>query len=306
MHILASRQLDNFLKQLEVGRCLSPHTINNYRRDLKRLSHYCDSQDVTHWDDVDFNLARRYAAEAHRCGASGVSIRRYLSAARSFYRYLIRKTSVQNNPFEGVSAPKTPRRLPKVLSAEQVHALVSIGAENDVLAVRDCAVIELFYSSGLRLAELVSLNIDDIDFTDGLVEITGKGAKTRLVPVGTKALAAVETWLVQRREWVDTGRALFVSRQGRRLGARAIQLRLAHWARRQLSATPVHPHMLRHSFASHLLESSADLRAVQEMLGHADISTTQIYTHVDFQHLARVYDDAHPRAHRAARNRRKS
>ena len=291
--------IPHFLDHLRNGRRLSHHTIDNYQRDLSRLLSYCEREQLSDWSALTVTMARRYVAEVHREGASGVSIRRYLSSSRSFYRYLLSQGRVEANPFVGVPAPKATRRLPNALSAEQAEAVVSLEPGTNPLAIRDRALLELMYSSGLRLQELISLDATDIDRTDGLVRVTGKGAKTRVVPVGSKALEALATWLPVRSQWLQPEEtALFISRRGTRLGPRAVQQRLSYWAARQLPGTPVHPHMLRHSFASHMLESSADLRAVQELLGHSDISTTQIYTHVDFQHLARVYDSAHPRARR--------
>lgn len=303
MRASALDRIADYLEHLARGRRLSPHTVQNYQRDLVRLMDFCDRNLIDNWDELDSAMARRFVADTHRSGASGGSIRRYLSAARSLYRYLLRQAQVAANPFIGIPAPKTGRRLPKVLSVEQAEHMVSIPDNDSKLAVRDRAILELMYSSGLRLAELVALDVNDIDFHDGLVRVTGKGAKTRVVPVGGKARVALRVWLDLRCRWLTGGEmALFVGQQGRRLGPRAIQKRLEYWAKRQLPGTPVHPHMLRHSFASHLLESSADLRAVQELLGHSDISTTQIYTHVDFQQLARVYDAAHPRARRKQGN----
>ena len=294
----APAEVNRFLQYLRTERRMSPHTVTNYRRDLLRLSTFRAQQSIDDWRAFDVHKARAYVAVLHRAGLSGRSIQRFLSAARSFYRYLLREKLVTHNPLVGVSAPKTPKRLPKTLSAEQTGALVGIDT-NDTLSVRDRAILELFYSSGLRLAELVGLNLDVLDLTDATVRVTGKGAKTRVLPVGRYARAALQQWLTRRAQWTAAGEpALFVSRSGARLGARAVQLRLRYWARHQGIGVPVHPHMLRHSFASHLLESSGDLRAVQELLGHVDISTTQIYTHLDFQHLAKVYDKAHPRARR--------
>ncbi len=299
MHTSALDQFADYLNYLARGRRLSPHTIQSYQRDLVRLNEFCDRHLIQNWGELDSAMARRFVAETHRSGSSGGSIRRYLSAARSFYRFLLRQSLVSANPFVGIPAPKAARRLPKVLSVEQAENMVSIQNHGNKLAIRDRAILELMYSSGLRLSELVGLDVNDIDFHDGLVRVIGKGAKTRVVPVGSKARDALQSWLDLRCLWLKGSEsALFVGQQGRRLGPRAIQKRLEYWAKRQLPGTPVHPHMLRHSFASHLLESSADLRAVQELLGHSDISTTQIYTHVDFQQLARVYDAAHPRARR--------
>jgi integrase/recombinase XerC len=234
----------------------------------------------------------------HRQGLAGRSIARALSSARSFQRYLLREGLAAHNAFTGVAAPKAGKRLPKALSVDQAARLMQIDGD-EPLTRRDHALFELLYSSGLRLAELVSINVTDVDLRDGTVTVTGKGAKTRIVPVGTQARAAIQTWLQDRAALAAVGEsALFLGRNGKRLGARAVQLRLKQWAVRQGIEVPIHPHMLRHSFASHLLESSGDLRAVQELLGHADLSTTQVYTHLDFQHLAKVYDAAHPRARR--------
>jgi len=299
MQTSALGQIADYLEYLAIGRRFSDHTIDSYKRDLARLRVFCDRNLIKDWDQMDPASARRFVADAHRSGASPGSIRRYLSSARSFYRFLLKEARVTTNPFVGVPAPKAAQRLPKALSVEQAENMVSIADSSSELVVRDRAILELMYSSGLRLAELVALEVSDIDFGDALVRVTGKGAKTRVVPVGSKALDALRVWTDLRRQWLKQGEmALFIGRRGRRIGPRAIQKRLEYWSKRQLPGTPVHPHMLRHSFASHLLESSADLRAVQELLGHSDISTTQIYTHVDFQHLARVYDSAHPRAHR--------
>jgi integrase/recombinase XerC len=219
-----------------------------------------------------------------------------LSAVRSFCRFLIREGVLAANPASEIRAPKTKRRLPAALDADQIGRLLEIPAE-DALAIRDRAVMELFYSSGLRLSELVALDLGDVDLRDATVRVTGKGRRTRIVPVGRMAREALERWGRERAALAAVGdMALFVGQNGRRLGQRAIQSRIAYWARRQGLPMHVHPHLFRHSFATHLLESSQDLRGVQELLGHADIATTQVYTHLDFQHLARIYDKAHPRA----------
>jgi integrase/recombinase XerC len=294
----STHQLDAFFQYLKNERRLSPHTLSNYRRDLDTLSAFCAAQGLDDWRVLDIARARMFAAQLHRQGLSGRSIARHLSAARSFFRYLLREGLAAHNPVTGVVAPKAGRRLPRALSADQATRLVEIPAR-DALSRRDRALLELLYSSGLRLAELVTLNVHDVDLRDGTVTVTGKGAKTRIIPVGNPAREAVSVWLGERAALAAPGeRALFLGRNGKRLGARAVQLRLKHWAVRQGLGVSVHPHMLRHSFASHLLESSGDLRAVQELLGHADLSTTQVYTHLDFQHLAKVYDAAHPRARR--------
>jgi integrase/recombinase XerC len=300
MHSSALARIEEFIAHLKYERRLSPHTADNYRRDLKRLRGFCEQKDVRDWGDLRPQDARRFVGEVHRQGVSGASIRRYLSTARSFYRFLLREGIAQNNPFDGVPAPKTGKTLPQALSAEEAASLMEVGdPRGGPLVQRDRALLELIYSSGLRLAEVVGLDLMDLDLGESLVRVTGKGSKARVVPVGREARNALEHWLQQRKSWARPGEtALFVSRRGGRLGPRAIQQRLNYWAARRLPGTPVHPHMLRHSFATHLLESSGDLRAVQELLGHADISTTQVYTHIDFQHLAKVYDAAHPRARR--------
>ena len=275
---------------------LSSNTRAAYTRDLNALQSYCRAHEISHWRDLDGRHIRAFVATRHRQGLGGRSIQRNLSAVRAFFRYLLASGTVKRNPATGITTPKTPRKLPKTLDTEQATQLVEIRG-TDTISIRDRAILELFYSSGLRLAELVSLDIDSIDYTDAIVTVTGKGKKTRKVPVGRYAIQAIKEWLQKRAEMADQDeQALFVSRRGKRISSRSVQRRLSDWAIKQGLATHVHPHMLRHSFATHILESSSDLRAVQELLGHADISTTQVYTHLDFQHLARVYDAAHPRA----------
>ncbi len=289
--------IDRFLAHLQ-NRNLSPHTIKNYRRDLSCLSGFCDKQGVAAWADLEVEQVRAYAASLHRRGLAGKSIQRSLSAARAFYRYLLRQGRIERNPVVAVSGPKSAKSLPKTLSVDQAGALLASATEDqDFFELRDRAMLELLYSSGLRVAELVALNLQDVDLSEATVRITGKGGKEREVPVGRYACAALNAWLrVRAGQVAPAMRALFINRSGRRLSIRLVQQRVHYWGRRQGLTMRVHPHMLRHSFASHLLESSGDLRAVQELLGHADISTTQIYTHLDFQHLAKVYDRAHPRA----------
>ena len=290
------KEADKVTEYLATLQHLSPHTRSAYTLDLSSLLEFCRQQDIVSWQYLDGRQIRAYVARRHRQGIGGRSLQRNLSAIRAFYRYLINTRVVTRNPATGVTSPRTPRRLPKTLDTDQAARLVEIPGD-DHLAVRDRAILELFYSSGLRLSELVSLNVDSIDYADALVTVTGKGKKTRMVPVGRYAVQALQAWLQQRPELTGAGEpALFVSRRGRRISTRAVQQRLRIWAIKQGLATHVHPHMLRHSFATHILESSSDLRAVQELLGHADISTTQVYTHLDFQHLSRVYDAAHPRA----------
>jgi integrase/recombinase XerC len=284
-----------FLDYLAQVRRYSPRTVAAYRRDLEAVAQALDRRP---WDSVDVHAVRAYAAAAHRKGLGGRSLARRLSALRSFYRYLVRQGLTRANPAQDVRAPKTARRLPDALDVDETDRLLK-GAGSDPLAVRDLAVMELFYSSGLRLSELVGLDLGDLDLAEGRVRVTGKGNKTRELPVGRAACAALKAWLAERSDLAQGGEpALFVSKRGTRLSGRSIQARLRLWARRQGLGRRLHPHMLRHSFASHLLESSGDLRAVQELLGHASLSTTQVYTHLDFQHLAQVYDAAHPRARR--------
>ena len=252
---------------------------------------------------LDGQQLRGFVAWRHRNGIGGRSLQRNLSAVRAFYRYLIKLNHVEHNPTVGIITPKSPRKLPKVLDVDQTVQLVEI-QDTDPLAVRDKAMLELIYSSGLRLSELTGLNLGDIDFADQLITVIGKGNKTRTLPIGKYAHAALQIWLTQRKLFVqDEETALFVSQRGRRISQRSVQQRLKEWAIKQGLPNHVHPHMLRHSFASHILESSGDLRAIQELLGHADISTTQVYTHLDFQHLAQIYDKTHPRAHRKSSNK---
>ena len=292
----ADADLEAFLHHLAHERRASPHTLTNYKRDLDRIRAWLQAGRHGPWERVDQQGVRQYVAWRHRNGASGKTLQRELSALRSLYRYLLREGQVEQNPARGVRAPKSPRKLPSTLEADQLCSLLD-HRDDEPLSLRDTAMIELFYSSGLRLAELISINLGDIDMEDGALEVTGKGAKTRLVPVGTKARQAIVRWLRVRGRFADPGEAaLFVSQRGNRIHPRTVQQRVNRWARDQGAGRNMHPHLLRHSFASHLLESSGDLRAVQELLGHTNISTTQVYTHLDFQHLAQVYDKAHPRA----------
>jgi integrase/recombinase XerC len=296
-----------FLAHLNFERRLSSHTVSAYRHDLLRLMVFCERRGVKRWGALNNFQVRAFAAGEHAGGIAPRSIQRRLSAARSFYEYLMREGAVKNNPALDVRAPKTKKRLPATLDADQMGRLLDFRVA-DTLSARDKAMMELFYSSGLRLSELVALEVSAVDLKDRTVRVLGKGDKTRIVPVGRHAIAALKQWLTQRAELTQKspGSAspqgpMFVAKTGRPLSVRAVQLRVGTWARRQGLTMHVHPHMFRHSFATHLLESSGDLRGVQELLGHADISTTQVYTHLDFQHLASVYDAAHPRARRRPR-----
>lgn len=290
-------RLSAYLRHLKDERRLSPHTIKAYQRDLGNFVAFYDREELT-LAALDSYVIRRYAAECYRKGASPRSLSRRLSAVRQFLGFLVRAGLLSSNPALHVQAPKPSRRLPATLDVDQLAKLLALEG-NDELTVRDRAMLELLYSSGLRLAELVGLDLVDLDCRDRSVRVLGKGNKTRVLPVGRCALEALELWLARRAQMARSDeQALFVSRRGTRLAPRTVQLRLKHWAKRQGNRVSLHPHMLRHSFASHLLESSHNLRAVQELLGHASISTTQVYTHLDFQHLAQIYDEAHPRARR--------
>jgi integrase/recombinase XerC len=293
----AAAWTDRYLAHLRTERRLSPHTEAAYRRDLAALTAYCDGERLGHWTQLDNFHIRTFAAREHRDGLGPRSVQRRLSALRGFFNYLIREGIIKSNPAAEIRAPRAGKRLPKTLDVDQVASLLSRPASNP-LARRDHAMLELLYSSGLRLAELAGLDVTDLDLADRTVRVLGKGAKTRILPVGKQAIVALRAWLADRAAIAKGGAALFVGQGGERLGARAIQKRVGRWAKAAGLGVPLHPHLLRHSFATHLLESSRDLRGVQELLGHADISTTQVYTHLDFQHLARIYDESHPRARR--------
>jgi integrase/recombinase XerC len=307
--------IERFRRYLATERRCSPHTVAAYTRDLRALAAYCQRSGLESWAAVDSGHLRSFAARLHASGLGPRSIQRRLSAVRSFYEFLQREAHalrgaadgggerevarIRSNPGQDVRAPKAARRLPQTLDADQMARLLEIPA-GQPFATRDRAIMELLYSSGLRLAEIVGLDLGSLDLPDRTVHVLGKGSKARVVPVGRVALRALEQWLGERAGLARSGeQALFVGRSGRRLGRRAVELRVAYWARRQGLSAHVYPHLFRHSFASHLLESGAELRGVQELLGHADIATTQIYTHLDFQHLARIYDATHPRARRA-------
>lgn len=288
--------LDQYLDCLVREKQLSVHTVEAYQKDLDRLYRFLTDCQCAHWSQLSIKQARRYPAQLRKIGLAGSSIQRMLSAARSFYRFLIKNGEATNNPFESVSAPKHPKKLPATLSVDEISGLL---ADHDGSAdeLRDRAILELLYSSGLRLSELSQLNVDGVDLSQAEVRVVGKGNKERLVPVGSKAVEAISEWLRHRDQLArENESALFVSQRGTRISNRGIQYRIDRWAQKKGLGRRLHPHMLRHSFASHVLESSGDLRSVQEMLGHSDISTTQIYTHLDFQHLSEVYDKAHPRA----------
>lgn len=293
----AQQVVDMFLDYMRGEKWASGHTLSNYSHDLVRLQKFCAERNLSSWRLLQNTDIRQYVAARHKSGIGAKSIQRELAAIRSFFRFLLKKQFVDQNPAQGVQAPKVSKKLPKTLDVDQVAGMLSAKPDS-ILEIRDLAMFELFYSSGLRLSELVMLDNADLSMSEGFLRVRhGKGGKQRQVPVGSKAIKAIQQWLAYRPDCESP--ALFVSLRGARLGQRGVQLRLEKWCLKNGLAEHVHPHMLRHSFASHLLESSQDIRAVQELLGHADVSTTQIYTHLDFQHLANVYDKTHPRAKRS-------
>jgi len=289
------RELEEFLGYLTVERRLSANTLEAYRHDLSDLAAWMLGQSVESWGALRQESLRSYVAGAHRRGLSGKSLQRRLSAVRSFYRHFNRSNTAELNPAMGLRAPKSARKLPHVLDADEMTRLVEVPTDTP-LGLRDRAMLELFYSSGLRLSELCGLRWRSLDLAEGLVTVLGKGSKSRMVPVGSHARTALQAWRDESKPGPDT--PVFPGRAGAPISPRTVQVRLRALAQQQGLFKRVHPHLLRHSFASHVLESSGDLRGVQELLGHADIATTQIYTHLDFQHLAKVYDAAHPRARR--------
>jgi integrase/recombinase XerC len=296
----AQQNIDDYLQVLSVERRLSSHTVKAYRRDITKLISFCDGRGLFLWAGLSNHVARLFSASLNAHGMNAKSIQRILSSCRGLSAYLIQKGELSNNPFDDVRAPKVEKRLPKTLNVDQVASLVEINV-NDPLSYRDKAILELFYSSGLRLSELCSLDLNDLNLPERMLRVTGKGDRMRDLPIGRHADQAIRNWLLQRNALpLKDYQAVFVSKHGNRISVRNIQARVRLWAARQGIEISVSPHMLRHSFASHLLESSGELRSVQELLGHANISTTQIYTHLDFQHLAQVYDDAHPRAKKPA------
>jgi integrase/recombinase XerC len=301
-----NHELTLFHNYLRYEKRYSNHTLTNYQRDLRQFTQWLIELNKTQTTTVatptiltaDSQLIRNWIAQLHRQGIGGRTIQRKLSTLRSFYQFMLREEKIKKNPAAAIQAPKSPRKLPATLDVDSISQLLNM-PDDSVLAIRDRAILEVFYSSGLRLSELTNLDTEHIDIEENTLRVTGKGNKMRLLPIGSKAQQALQKWLSCRRANTDE-KALFVSNKGQRLSPRSIQLRVNHWQKKQGIEQHLHPHKLRHSFASHLLESSGDLRAVQELLGHEDISTTQIYTHLDFQHLAEVYDKAHPRARKKA------
>ncbi|TCV85139.1 tyrosine recombinase XerC [Sulfurirhabdus autotrophica] len=290
---LTPAYLEGYQSYLAHEKRLSKLTCENYLRDVRQ---FIELSSETPLEQLQIHHVRRFVAQLHSRGLNGKSLARMLSAWRGFYKYLARDHHFTHNPCLGMRAPKSAKKLPNVLSPDEASKLVSMNSETP-LGVRDKAIFELFYSSGLRLSELVELRLENLDLVAGEVRVTGKGNKTRIVPVGKFAVEAIQAWLAVRASLAQTQETtIFLGKQGKPLSQRSVQYRIKEWALKQGLTGNVHPHVLRHSFATHLLQSSGDLRAVQEMLGHASISTTQVYTHLDFQHLAKVYDAAHPRA----------
>ena len=291
---MLDRHLDPFLSHLEVVRHLSPHTISSYKRDLTAFFTFLKEKHDSGEEVRDHDI-RGFVAQERRRDLSARSIQRALSSIRSFFNYLLDEEVVETNPAANISSPKSAQLLPKALDTDLVKRLLDFKPQGDI-EIRDKAMVELLYSSGLRLSELCSLNMDSISVRERSCRVVGKGNKTRDLPVGEKAIQSLRDWLLVRKNISsDSNKALFLNKNGKRISTRSVQLRLERLSKKR-GLPMVNPHMLRHSFASHILESSGDLRAVQEMLGHSDIGTTQIYTKLDFQHLSKVYDDAHPRA----------
>ena len=288
--------VQQYLDYLAYNKRYSVHTINAYARDMQRLIETLADQGHGTWADAQADTIRDAMVTARKTHLAPKSIQRILSSWRSFFTYLLQQNLVKLNPVDGIRAPKSPRKLPNSLDPDQISQVLNATiTSDDPMALRDKAMLELTYSCGLRLAELASLNIFDIDLTDASLIVTGKGNKTRQLPIGRQAIVALKSWLEQRGQLkCYDANALFINHRGQRMGVRGIQMRMANMA--AAHGQHIHPHMLRHSFASHLLQSSGDLRAVQELLGHSNISTTQVYTHLDYLHLAKVYDKAHPRA----------
>ncbi|WP_211673480.1 tyrosine recombinase XerC [Moritella sp. 5] len=295
------KPIERFLRYITSERQLSLHTARNYRRYLTLFAEQMLTLPITEWRALDAAQVRKLAALNHKLGLSPRSLATKLSALRSFCDYLVLQGDLTANPAKGVSAPRQHKALPKNLDVDEINQLLSVSntvdADDPFLVLRDKAMMELMYSAGLRLDELVNLDLTDVKLREKTMRVIGKGNKQRQLPIGNIAITALQAWLAVRGEYADNAQpALFVSQLRRRISHRSVQSRMAKWGQQQTLTSHVHPHKLRHSFATHMLESSGDLRAVQELLGHANISTTQIYTSLDFQHLAKVYDAAHPRA----------
>ena len=301
---MLQKEIQEFLSYLESVKQYSKHTISGYKRDLTKLSGYLLNIDIEDWQSVNEHELRTFVNSERRRGLSPRSIQRVLSTSRSFFEYLLVEGVIKLSPAQNINSPKSAQLLPKAMDADLVQRLLDF-KPNGLIEVRDKAIAELLYSSGLRLSEVCTLDVQDLELKERVCRVTGKGNKMRVVPVGKKAIQAIRDWLIHRKELKNSksssSEAMFLNNKGKRISARSIQLRLEKLCA-QRGLPGINPHMLRHSFASHVLESSGDLRAVQEMLGHADIATTQIYTKLDFQHLSKVYDSAHPRARKGIKD----
>jgi integrase/recombinase XerC len=283
-----------YLSYISEVKNLSKNTTSSYKRDLRKLSIFLDSISIKNYDEIDDSVCTSWLGNLYSLENTPKTIQRHLSSAKGFFKFLKKNSIIDSSPFELVKAPKTPSYLPEVLSPEDVSQLLNF-KPSDVLEIRDLAIVELMYSSGLRVSETANINLDDFEEEMSFLRVLGKGAKTRLVPIGRYAKNAIDNWIYERIKYSRDSNALFINLKGSRLSVRSIQLRLKRLAVKQ-GLPPIHPHMLRHSFATHMLESSGDLRTIQELLGHSSLSSTQIYTKLDYQHLVKIYDRSHPRA----------
>ena len=289
-----TKDINQYIEYIFQVKNLSPNTASSYKRDLLKLSSYMESLGVVSYSKITDDIGTGWIGSLFSSNNNPRSIQRHLSSAKGFFKFLKKNSIIESSPFELVNAPKTPQYLPDVLSPEDVEQLLSLKPV-DVLEIRDLAIVELMYSSGLRVSETANIDLNDFEEEMSFLRVLGKGSKTRIVPLGRYAINAIQNWIKEREKYSEKSKALFINLKGSRLSVRSIQLRLKRLALKQ-GLPPVHPHMLRHSFATHMLESSGDLRTIQELLGHSSLSTTQIYTKLDYQYLVKIYDKAHPRA----------
>ena len=289
-----TKDINQYIEYIFQVKNLSYNTANSYKRDLLKLSSYMESLGIASYSKITDDIGTGWIGSLFSSNNNPRSIQRHLSSAKGFFKFLKKNSIIESSPFELVNAPKTPQHLPDVLSPEDVEQLLSLKPV-DVLEIRDLAIVELMYSSGLRVSETENIDLNDFEEEMSFLRVLGKGSKTRIVPLGRYAINAIQNWVKEREKYSEKSKALFINLKGSRLSVRSIQLRLKRLALKQ-GLPPVHPHMLRHSFATHMLESSGDLRTIQELLGHSSLSTTQIYTKLDYQYLVKIYDKAHPRA----------
>ena len=289
-----TKDINQYIEYIFQVKNLSSNTANSYKRDLLKLSSYMESLGIASYSKITDDIGTGWIGSLFSSNNNPRSIQRHLSSAKGFFKFLKKNSIIESSPFELVNAPKTPQHLPDVLSPEDVEQLLSLKPV-DVLEIRDLAIVELMYSSGLRVSETANIDLNDFEEEMSFLRVLGKGSKTRIVPLGRYAINAIQNWIKEREIYSEKSKALFINLKGSRLSVRSIQLRLKRLALKQ-GLPPVHPHMLRHSFATHMLESSGDLRTIQELLGHSSLSTTQIYTKLDYQYLVKIYDKAHPRA----------